>query len=177
MKKAIFSFAILAVAAMIASCGQKAQQNAEIQDSTAVVGEQTEEAVLATTIDQASYSLGLPEGWAIMSQDDMECFVYKGNAAKPSEAINGTFLSLKIGPSEGKTLDNTIEEMVKEMGVKLLDDVTIGGTTYKQCSYTEDDVESRILMAGTDKMVSIMMARTTPDDADVQAIVNSLKLK
>ena len=44
MKKVLFSFAILAVAAVMVSCGNKSAQNAEGQDSTAVAEEQTEAA-------------------------------------------------------------------------------------------------------------------------------------
>ena len=42
MKKALFSFAILAVAAAMVSCGNKSAQNTENQDSVAVAAEPEE---------------------------------------------------------------------------------------------------------------------------------------
>lgn len=181
MKKVLFSFAILAVAATMAACGNKSAQNAESQESAVVAGQQPVEAAtaaIAKTIDKGAYSLGLPEGWSVLSEGDTECFVYKGDGSKPSEAIDGQWVSLKIGPLEGKTVDGAVKEMVNEMGAKQLADVTVGGTTYKHCSYVEEGVESRILMTSNDKSgISFMMARINPDDADVQTIISSLKIK
>ena len=180
MKKVLFSFAILAATAMMVACGNKSQQNTEEQDTAAVAEEQPSETAsvaIVKTIDKDAYSIGLPEGWSAMSQGDTQCMVYKGSDAKPSEALNGTWVSMEISPSEDKTIEEGIKEMIEEMGAKQLDDVTIGGTTYKQCSYVEDGVESRILVSGTDNLVSFMMAHTTPDDPEVQAIISSLKLK
>lgn len=182
MKKALFSFAVAAVAFSMAACGNNSAQNAGSQDSTAAIAEeQSAESIttaMAQTIDKAAYSIGLPEGWAVMSESDTECMIYKGSVAKPSETLDNTWLSVKIGSLDGQSLESAIEEMVKEMGAKLLDDVTIAGTTYKQCSYTEDGVESRILVTGKDKnAISVMIARTTPDDPEILAILRSLKIK
>lgn len=180
MKRVLFGFAIMAAAATMASCGNKTAQNNEGQDSATTEAPIAEVATsaIAETIDKAGYTIGLPEGWAVMSADDEECFIYKGDKAKPSEAISGTWIVLKRGSLEGKTFDAAVQEMIKETGAKLLDDVIIGGRTYKHCSCIEDGVESRILVTVDDKgVLSFMMGRTTPDDADVQAIISSLKVK
>lgn len=47
MKRVLFSFAVLAATAVMVSCGNKSGQNAEGQDSAAVVGEQTEQTAVA----------------------------------------------------------------------------------------------------------------------------------
>lgn len=176
MKKRLFIFALVGMAVTMMSCTGKTAKDTEAQDSTAIVKEQS---AVVKTIDQKTYSLGLPKGWVTMSAGDTECMVFKGSASKPSEAIDGVWVALNTTTVEAKgmNLELAIKAMLKEMGAKQLEDVTIGGTTYKQCSYTEKGVESRILMAGKDKLVSFMMSRTTPDDPDVRAIISSLKLK
>lgn len=180
MKKVFFSIAFAAIAAACVSCGNKSAQKAESQDSVTVAEVQPVETVaaaVAKTIDKAAYTIGMPEGWTAMSEGDTECLIYKGENLKVSEIMDATWVAMKVGETDEKPLDDAIKEMVKEMGAKQLDDVTVDGTTYKQLSFTEDGVESRILILGGEKPVSFTITRATADDADVQAILKSFKLK
>ena len=190
MKKVLFSIALATVA--LVSCGNKPAPNADSQE--AVASEQStdvqeaaapeqgaEEApavALPTTIDKGTYTIGLPEGWSTLSANDTGCYMYKGDGKKPSEAVSGTFIIMQVHPSDGKTIEEGIKEAVDNMAAKQLDDVTFGGITYKQLSYTEDGVDGRILVTIDDKQViSFLMARTTPNDPEIQAIINSFKKK
>ena len=186
MKKVLFSIAVLAVVATMTACGNKSAQPVEGQDDAATSEQsaeaQSEEAApavaLATTIEKGTYTIGLPEGWSTLSANDKSWYVYTGDRKKPSEAVNGTFIIMQFQPSDGKTIEDGIKEAVDNMAAKQLDDVTFNGTTYKQLSYTEDGVDGRILVTTDDKQViSFMMARTTPDDPEIQAIINSFKKK
>ena len=186
MKKVLFSFAVLAVVATMTACGNKSAQPVEGQDD-ATTSEQSTKAqpaeaaptvALATTIDKETYTIGLPEGWSTLSANDKGCYMYKGDGKKPSEAVSGTFIIMQFQPSDGKTIEDGIKEAVDNMAAKQLDDVTFNGTTYKQLSYTEDGVDGRILVTTDgEQVISFMMARTTPDDPEIQAIINSFKKK
>lgn len=130
---------------------------------------------IATTVDKETYSIGLPEGWAVMSEDESGCFVYKGQ--NPAEAMDGAWVAMKIASSADETVEKALPDMVKEMGAKQLDDVTIGGKTFKQISFTEQGEEARILMADYKRAVSFTIMKATAADADVQAVVGSFKMK
>ena len=74
MKKVLFSFAILAVAATMVSCGNKSAQNAEGQDSAAVEGEATTEAAAAKIAPMGSFDY--PEGTAFENADEIACVMF-----------------------------------------------------------------------------------------------------
>ena len=73
MKKVLFSFAILAVAAVMVSCGNKTAQNAEDQDSAAAE-EQTEaaaeEAEPEDVLSTDAFSMKAPENFEINGKKD-----------------------------------------------------------------------------------------------------------
>jgi ABC-type glycerol-3-phosphate transport system substrate-binding protein len=180
MKKNLLSIAILAAGLLVASCGNKQAApapEAPVADSEASAGLPE----LKTTIDKNSFSFAIPEGWQSMPGDDEGgdkegAMVYKGKDA--TELMSAAFMMISVGDDEGKTLDEGIKEFQEDAKATAIDDVTIGGKTYKAFTATESGMESTFLLAHEGrKFIAFIIGKASAEDPEVRAIVNSFKLK
>ena len=122
MKKALFSFAILAVATAMVSCGNKSAQNTENQDSVAVAAE-PEEVPVQDQKEIASdiYVIKVPEGWKARSRMvNNSCNLGLGEAPFTTAALN---------VEKSESLDKFKETRAKE-NCKALDNVTVNGREF-----------------------------------------------
>lgn len=134
------------------------------------------------TIDQRTFSLTLPDGWSVLSEEEDEALVYKGTSM--TDSIDGPSLNITIRDTDGMSFDEIRQMMVDEMGVRIAPDVTIAGSSYKAFILTEGGIDSMGLLYNrsadgkeTANFAIVFFIRTSPEDAEVQSIVSSLVFK
>lgn len=180
MKKSLLSIAILAAAFCMTACGNKSGDNAGGADSTEVAPEATAqtEIELKTVYDQKMFSVGVPEGWNTTPNNDPETsdiMFFKGDMEQIM-SIPCVIFNVDV-PEDGKSLEESFKELEIE-GSKPLDDVTIGRQTYK-CMEVNEDGQKGLLLGSMDKgkTIGITLVNAELNDPEVQAIIESLKVK
>ena len=186
MKKSYFSIAILAASVcMMASCGNKSGNNAGGTDSTEVVNEAAPETAVQSlpegknSFEQKNFTVSVPEGWNTTPNRDAEAsdiMVFKGDMEKimsiPCVIINVDVLE------DGKSFEEGVKTMEAESGAKAIADITIDGKTYKGFELQEGEVKGTIMAREENgKTIGITLANVQHTDPDVQAILQSLKVK
>lgn len=188
MKKVFFSFAIAAMMASLMACGNTGGQNNEGQDSTAVEAEAAEEEVAAeepaSNMAQTDKFSGIaPEGWEIVSQDNGGFKIYKNNVEGPLQprvSVHKAYITpaeayeSAISPAPNNLIGN----------VELIEAMDIAGRTYSgfyyKTQYKKEFEASKYyiitdLSNGTS--IYVQVENIAIDDADVQAIFESIKEK
>lgn len=186
MKKNILSIAIVAATAcVVVACGNKSVNNTGSADSTEVAGvpEKTEIEQnlpeVKTGFDKKTFAVSVPEGWNTTPNPDTESsdiMVFKGDMEK---IMTSPALIINVDePEDGKSFDDAIKTVDEDTNTKAIDDVTIGGRTFKGFQMTEGEVTGTILCAEENgKMISVTIVNTQVDDPEVRAIIRSLKVK
>ena len=171
MKKVLFSFAIIAVATAMASCGNKSTQSTDTQDSTTVVA--ADEPEDPNTLITDAFSMTAPEGWVIDGNRD-----YLKNNNKVSFRKEDRKPAYKIDINWDKTVTfdtrkNDIEKL------KAIDPIKVGNIEFQ--GGWQPDGKSIVLYAdlganGTARVFfpkpsngSIKTEDYNPDDATVIA--------
>ena len=177
MKKSIFSFAILAVGLLMASCGNKSANNAAGGESeNTEVAENLPE--LKATYEVKTFTAGAPEGWNTMGEPNTEdngLMLFKGDI---SNVTKNPCVIIDVEQSEeGKSFDDGIKE-VEASGTKAIPDLTIDGKTYKGFEIMEGETKGYILCREEGgKIISVTLANCQSTDPEVLAIMKSMKLK
>ncbi len=135
------------------------------------------------TIDQKTFCLTLPDSWGVLSESENEALVYKGS--KITDSLSNPSLNITIKDFEGMSLDEILKLMVDEMGVTLVDDITIEGQACKAFTLTEDGEESLGLLYNRsadgkdvkDSFAIIFFIHTTQHDEEAIGIVKSIVFK
>ena len=178
MKKQVLTIAIMAVGLLVVSCGNKTGNAAGGADSTAVVKADVKASDVKTTSEKKLFSVGAPEGWEAMSDDDPEStniMLLKGGM---ENVMKDAFIIAEVRPTEGETLESGMKEAEEDGKAKVLDDVTAGGFTYKHLYIEEGEMPGHILVAQEgDQFITFTIGKADVDDPDVLAILNSFKLK
>lgn len=92
MKKVLFSFAILAVAATMTSCDNKGTKNADAKDSAAVAEAAPAEAADPNTLSTDAFSMKAPEGYEI----DGKVEYLQQNHKVSFRSVSGSGINSKI---------------------------------------------------------------------------------
>lgn len=179
MRKQVLTIAMMAVALLVASCGNKSGNNASGADSTQVAPKNEAKASeVKTTYEKKLFSVGAPEGWETMPNDDPEStdiMLLKGGI---ENVMKDAFVIAEVRPTEGETLESGMKEAEEDGKAKVLDDVTAGGFTYKHLYLEEGEMPGHILVAQQgDQFITFTIGKADVDDPDVQAILQSFKLK
>ena len=123
MKKALFSFAILAVATAMASCGNKSAQNTENQDSTAVVAAaETED---PNTLSTDAFSMTAPEGWVIDGNRD---YLKNNNKVSFRKEDRKPAYKIDINWDKNITFDTRKKDIEK---LKAIDPIKVGNVEFQ----------------------------------------------
>lgn len=126
-------------------------------------------------VERDDFTVGLPEGWKVMSNDEYCLIVYKGTIEE--DYLDGRAVHLVIVPADGVTPDDAIQEMVTGINATVGKDVTIGATTYQTCTYVEDGRDLLLLVTKyIDKLMRIEVEGTDASDPEVRAIVLSMRI-
>lgn len=164
MKKALFSFAILAVAAVMVSCGNKTAQNAEGQDS-AVAEEQTEAAAeeVSNDYDCDYFSVTGLEGWNLKP----------GSGSLRMEKDGASITVSNSTISFDKLQENYTKSHEKQA------DMTVGDITW--LVYANESSKLYCLMTDLasepEKAMMVKTFKVKPDDPDLKKVLESIKLK
>ena len=176
MKKHIFSIAIVAAGLLVAACGNKSKDgNPQVTDD-GFEGQAPVEAALPevkTAIDGAAASLSLPDGWIEISSD-RNIDVLKGQSIDEIGEAPSLHFEVKPVP-EGKDLDGIVAMLTENPGFKADGEMALGERVIKNFKM-EGDAAASLFIDG-DKFVLAMMTGVKPTDADVKAILNSVKAK
>ena len=184
MKKNYFSFAILAASfCVMASCGNKSADNAGGADSTELASE-AEEAVESLPVAKASFEqknfiVSVPEGWNTSPDPEAsrsDIMLFKGDM---ENIMSNPVLVINVdAPAEGMTFEEAFKALQAESGAQAIDDVTIGGKTYKGLVLTEGENTGTILAREEgDKVIALTITNSGVDNPEVQAIIQSIKVK
>jgi predicted small lipoprotein YifL len=181
MKKAFFSFAIAAVAAVaMASCGNKSAANAEGQDSTAAEA-QTEQAeepqkeeVNANLLEAEKFAIdlsknGLADAWKINGKPQSKKIYLIPNGGQTYSNANFFF-----GAGSNKVVKN---DVIKR-GNKKLDNINVNGNDYEvYCEEGNAGTVYRAFQIMSDEKADNLMLQisTRPNKADAAADVETLK--
>lgn len=130
---------------------------------------------LEDEVERDDFYVGLPEGWKVMSNEEYCLIVYKGTIEE--DYLDGRAVHLVTVPADGVTPAGAIQEMVAGSNATAGEDVTIGATTYKTCTYVEDGRLMLLLVTKyIDKLIKIGVEGTDANDPEVRAIVLSMRL-
>ncbi|MCR4602635.1 MAG: hypothetical protein K5683_03745 [Prevotella sp.] len=174
MKK-IYRFAMTAAAVcLLASCGNKGGEKAadaqQAETATEQVSTETEPSseVLAEakTLEADAFSLTAPAGWWVSSQDETSI-----DLSTKGTDNDKTFNTLATSSSVDETADSRIAE-----GYVELDKVTAGGIEYRAFKNENTQMKS-FCTALKDGCLNVFVQYAADDDADVKAILESIKLK
>ena len=184
MKKNYFSFAILAASfCVMASCGSKSADNAGGADSTELApeAEETVENLPATktSFEQKNFIVSVPEGWNTSPDPEAsrsDIMLFKGDM---ENIMSNPVLVINVdAPAEGMTFEEAFKALQAESGAQAIDDVTIGGKTYKGLVLTEGEIIGTILAREEgDKVIALTITNSGVDNPEVQAIIQSIKVK
>lgn len=199
MRKSFFTMAIAFSAVVMLSCGNKKTETpaTEGEDAKATTEqvEQTEEKAtedqaatnsgpdLLTedkTIDMESFSVTIPKGWKQPTEGNNRV-----SSILPAEDYENTFKSLKSFTITGlKTaVDKKIEQDKKTLGanspVTEGADLTVNGITWKVLKKEQADGQPTYIYtsAGENKCVYASIENVGTDDAEIKAIIESVKIK
>ena len=125
-----------------------------------------------TAIDGAAASLSLPDGWIEVSSD-RSIDVLKGQSIDEIGEAPSLHFEIKAVP-EGKDLDGIVA-MLAESGFEADGEMTLGERVIKNFKLQGDAAASAFIDG--DKLVLVQMTGAKPTDADVKAIINSVKTK
>ena len=184
MRKQVLTFTIMAAGLLVVACGNKSANAAGGADSTAVAAApeaakaDVKSSDVKKTYEKSDFSIGAPEGWETMPNDDpqsTDIMLLKGGIDK---MMKDAFVILDIEGAEGASFEEAMKEFQENTKGKLLDDVTAAGITFKHFYIEESEMPGHILIAQQNgKNISFTIGMAEVDDPDVQAILNSLKLK
>lgn len=184
MKKNYFSFAILAASfCVMASCGSKSADNAGGADSTELApeAEETVENLPATktSFEQKNFIVSVPEGWNTTPNPDAsrsDIMLFKGDM---ENIMSSPVMMINVdAPAEGMTFDEAFKALQADSGAQAIDDVTIGGKTYKGLVLTEGENTGTILAREEgDKVIALTITNSGLDNPEVRTIIQSIKVK
>ncbi|MBR2292635.1 MAG: hypothetical protein IJ868_10090, partial [Prevotella sp.] len=120
----------------------------------------------------AAASLSLPDGWIEVSSD-RSIDVLKGQSIDEIGEAPSLHFEIKAVP-EGKDLDGIVA-MLAESGFEADGEMTLGERVIKNFKLQGDAAASAFIDG--DKLVLVQMTGAKPTDADVKAIINSVKTK
>ncbi|MBR3479616.1 MAG: hypothetical protein IKH32_02770 [Prevotella sp.] len=172
MKKALFSFAIVAAGLLVASCGNK---SGNAKEAEPVEAEVVDETPVAAAAECDNFTLTAPAG-----------LKFNENA---SSSTSITLDAPDYGQFESVTIYLNKEEKSAEKlrdqyygdgaGKEKADDVTIGNLTFKQLYYTESADNNSDLFAEVEGGVLVLsLSKNVPVQAEaLKPLVESIKLK
>ena len=172
MKKALFSFAIVAAGLLVASCGNK---SGNAKEAEAVEAEVVDETPVPTKAECDDFTLTAPAG-----------LKFNENASSSTSVTldvpdYGQFESVTIYRNEEeKSADNLLNQYYGDGANKeKAGDVTIGNLTFKQLYYTESADNNCDLFAEVEGGVLVLsLSRNVPVEAEfLKPLVESIMFK
>lgn len=182
MKKTIFSFAIAAVAALMASCGGKTG-NAAGGEATAENEQATEQTAAAasegTSVEKEHFTATFPSNFKDIESFNNDNQVLFRIPKPDSEYGHLGQISITATPGWEKGLDAWIQEhMNSHSSAKAADDVTCGGITWKQVRHDALDSPIYLFAELPEKgVVEVNLQKIDIDNADAKSVLESIKLK
>lgn len=184
MRKHVMTLAVVAVGLLVMACGNKSGNNAAGADSTAVAAAPEAKAPskdlpeVKKIYEKTDFSVGVPEGWETMPNDDpesMDIMLLKGGIDKITKE---PFIMIDLEGAEGQGFEADVKDFQENTNAKALDDVTLNGLTYKAFYMEEGEIPGTILVSRHKNLnVSITIGKADLNDPEIQAILQSFKLK
>ena len=178
MKKVLFSIAIVAAGLLVASCGNKSEENktAEVDGQQTEAAATTEEASAGAVAECDHFKVTVPEGWEFNKDTSSE------NVVNLEAKEFGEFESVYLFFNKEKT---SAEEMANEFFAgnestkQKAEDVTIGGIKFKQLKALESaDVNCELFAEVNNGVLEMELSKNIPIDApNVAKLVESINFK
>ena len=180
MKKTKRNIVVVAATLLMVACGGKTStDNPQVAAGT---DEPTAEVVelpsIKSNVENAKATLGLPEGWIqIVNEGDEGTSIDLAKAAS-REAMTGdeAGIHLEFGDAKGQTADEIFAALAE--GAETKGDLQLDNLIYKVAKTAGEPTRYELVTVADGKMAYVALTGgAQPEDADVKAILNSLKLK
>ena len=176
MKKALFSFAIVAAGLLVASCGNKSgNAEATAEGAETEVAEAAPEATAAAQAECDDFTITVPAGMKL-NEDGSTSTSLLIDAPEYGQFEGVTIYRVEEEKSAEKLRDQYFGDgAYKEKAA----DVTIGNLTFKQLYYSESADTNSDLFAEVDGGVLVVsLSRNIPVEAEcLKPLVERIKLK